>query len=235
MKKTLLYFLAGIGLLTMPAACVLTDDKDINQQCTQGCITVTGRFITEAGTRGIPDLPLELKWSNTGMLGGTRRQIATTKTDADGNYTFRFFAKDGELNSGRFSVSFNSHYPRETYVDLIYKYFTLYNLKRDTTVQVNFLIPKAGRLTLRLKNRDQVTEPNSLVVRVLYQEGYLSEKGLYESGGLDAARSDQATITAADNQWNYLEIYKFKDGKHTFARDSVFVPSGQTPVVELEY
>ena len=69
--------------------CHVIDDDSINAVCTADCTIMQGRFTTPDGNTPIPNMRLDLDWSESrgGLPAFLRytRKVATTQTDENGN------------------------------------------------------------------------------------------------------------------------------------------------------
>lgn len=218
--------------------CRLIDDESIGEVCTADCTVIQGRFTTE-DKKPIPNIPLELDWKlgpPMGIgLGGKIRNIFKGTTDEHGEYKFVFYARDEELTTGRYVVSFKVE-AEEFLVNPETNDFEFYEVTaRDTVMIGNYHVPKkGGSLILKILNPEAITGADRISASVLIKAD-LDQKMFHGIGALDAPESNEVTIETACNQYSYIRIFKKLKDQYTTRLDSVFVKPNETKLYEIEF
>lgn len=206
--------------------------QDLAPDCTNACTIITGRFTTDNRTIGLANVPLDLKWVDfTGLTQVANRRKATTTTDANGNYTFRFYRNDDELTDGLYSV----HYQADANTYIVNRdgqgaEIDAGNLKRDTIIVSDWLLPRKAYLHLNVTNPMPISE--YFVAEYSFENGARSgpnrfnatlHYGLYSFSGTPATSAD---VVIGANQPVELAVDKTKNGVRTIQRDTIRLAAG---------
>ena len=237
LKRYVLIFLLilSVAFTITQESCISIEDVYLNQTCTSDCTVLRGQFTTEGGTKPVAGMSLALDWhtGGGGLYRDFKSKIATGRTDHNGNYEFTFYIQDRHLNDGYYTLSFIK--PDASYLmksDRDHETLNFY--KRDTTLVMNYLLPRRGVLAIYLVNPEAVPAGDHIVADVRYQAGPYENDG-WVAGSLNSQFTHARELKTAGNQWNYIYIYKYRSGQVSLSRDSVFVPSGWTAQYLLEY
>lgn len=230
MKKCIqLFFTIGIiaALPVVLSNCLANENDLISQNCVSGCTRLEGRLTTNSGSTGIANVKLTLTWSYRQMIGGITRTKAATTTDANGYYSINFLMRDDELGSGYYKIDYIvdkteylSFYPENS--------ISLYNLKKDTLVTTNYLIPKKAFMKWNVVNQNQIQPSDYFSADVLSLMGY---DGKEKSGAVlywTNTSPSSSVIEVAGNQPLYVITYKTKGGVRTVKYDTITIPTRQT-------
>lgn len=214
--------------LCMLSGCALDFDlfdEDKIPACKNDCTIIKGKFLTDGGTTPIPNVTLQLAWSDPCLgcfFGSGDRDIATTTTDDHGNYEFKFASTDHELKYGYYDVSFD--HPGLPYYDFSYgNGFGVTVNAKGTTTEYDYILPKIGQLQLTITNHNDVGDGEYLNIARYFWYGDGSKREFVWC--LYSYDYTSCTCDAALNQYTYLWIKKMKDGVESHFIDSVFVSS----------
>ena len=174
MKKYTLCLLAII-LLT---SCFVYDDTC--EICTENCTEFKGQIKTVDG-QGIEGINLTLEYNASAIFLAAKRIIANTTTDKDGFYSIVAYLEDHEIaeeSIGKFEMFFDIHKVNNSISDTYLKPTTIftnnsrptayyYNIrKRDTIYTNRFIVPKKGKLSIKLKNFSPIIAEDYFTVNV---------------------------------------------------------------------
>ncbi len=190
------------------------DDRTV-PPCDKNCTTVQGKFLTENWKVPVAGMNVSLEWALVGELGGSVRQIATTKTDNEGFYSFSFYIEDHELTEGLFIINFKT--PNNSFLKPIYPYFKFGINKRDTVINYDYLLPKQSYIKIIVDR--QTSNYDYLLCNVMYCAG----DGMVVCDELDSRKENQKIVETAGNQYTYLQIIKNKGEQRSFIKDSIMV------------
>jgi hypothetical protein len=220
--------------------CQVIDDDSINAVCTADCTTIQGRFTTKDGNTPIPDMRLDLDWSESG--GGLpvflryTRKIAVTETDDNGNYSIVFFAEEEELASGAFRLRFDV--PDKTYLQRPDdQSISIYLRQRDTVIVRNYHLPKLeGNVLIRLTNPEAIGPGDRLICNMVFKYEDLSANNRFHGiRALDTPDMTVGTYPTAVDQYTYIRLLKRKNGQDLYSEDSIIVGSKQTVNYEVMF
>lgn len=224
--------------VTLFETCQIIDDDNINALCTADCTTIEGRFTTKDGNTPIPNMRLELDWSEyTGGLPPFlryTRKVAVTETDDNGNYSISFFAEENELATGAFRLRF--YVPDKTYLQRPDDQSTsIYLTQRDTLIVWNYHLPKLdASILMRLTNPEAIGPDDRLVCNILFKYEDLSANNRFHGiRALDAPEITAGTYPTAVDQYTYIRLLKRKNGQDVYSEDSLIVGSKQTVNYEV--
>lgn len=237
MKRFLFYLLL---LPVFLSACRVVDDDNINAVCTANCTEIRGRFVTGASQEGIANVALQLGWQNNEQLFVSRtREIATTQTDGNGNFSFTFLAEEEELTEGfyflNFSVDEGSDLLIKEYQD---QHLRFYHIdQRDTIVDFTYTIPTAGAfITLEITNLEAIKEDEKLLIDARYNYGMFNNfKGnalRYLSG---YTQDSVITVETAANAYTLVRVRRDINGESLYTNDTVYIAAGDTLVFPVRF
>lgn len=217
------------------------EEDSVEAVCSASCTVITGRFTTDGGRTGLANVPLELEWVNfNGVAGATVHRKARATTDANGNYTLRFHISDNELNDGVYKL----HYRVDTK-----SYITDRDsqglgvlgadIKRDTVITSNWLLPRKAYLHLEVTNPVQASE--YFAAEYGFRLGNFSTIGRFNYGIVSMLYSPGRPTTAtadveiAANQPVELKVDKTKGGQRSIQRDTIQLTPGARYVHRITY
>lgn len=222
--------LALIIIITFQS-CSKEEDDLSSQNCETDCTEFIGRIMTDNGTVPIPNLKLTVKWDNIPYLGsGTIRTKATTRTDSNGNFYLKFFIRDDELEDGSYSLSYEK-LDDEKYLETRFTGIALYsyNIKRDTTLNINHNAPKKAFLNLTLLNLDEYQQGDDFntYFKYLGPNGYSQTVDGLIRGWSNEFDSNQL-LEVTGNQPIALQIIRQRNNMRTIVNDTIFIEAGRT-------
>lgn len=165
---------------------------------------VTGRIVTTDGI-GLPDIKLELRYSKstTNFIDGSLSRLkASATTDKNGAYSLSLYLRDDELTFEEdYSKGYHITYDfnaldNKKYVmpgDLGHSgtsYTSYVSLKRDTTYQSNFYVPRKRCIPVTLKGYKPSAIPSFTV--------YTTMPWGFEKNEVSFMRPEDETI---DSKW----------------------------------
>ncbi|WP_276497897.1 hypothetical protein [Pontibacter litorisediminis] len=223
-------------VLLLISGCLDKEEDITGPVCLTGCTTIQGKLTTGTGSAPLGSAILTLEWVNTRYLsGGTIRKKATAKTDADGNYQLAFQVRDDELGEGYFNVDIAVDTVQYMLCGKDNYSFTFFEMKRDTTIEVNSFIPRKAFLELRLSNPEQVKTSDYFASTVYSPVGVDGEQSC---GKVETWRSDYSStrvVEVAAEQPVVIDTRKTKDGVQTVTMDTLLLSVGQRVVRTVEF
>tara|TARA_R110001606_G_scaffold55260_1_gene134803 strand:- start:134 stop:931 length:798 start_codon:yes stop_codon:yes gene_type:complete len=172
-------------------SCFVQDDSD--EICIENCTEFKGQIKT-VDNKSVAGLTIFLEFIETNIFLSSVRRIATATTDKNGFYNIAASLKDYEIDNGgigQLELNFNiadvnnivsdAYLKPELQTDVGLKYLNqsyvkFYNLnKRDTILTNNFIVPKKGNLSVKLKNFSPILEDDYFSVNVRYSYSFFSD------------------------------------------------------------
>lgn len=147
-------------------------DKEEVNQCEAGCTTVQGRFVTGNGTEPLRGLPIKVVWfKEYGFFGRVGvRPKATTKTDANGNYTLRYALTEEELTTGYLDADID--------IDKQPAYYGIQGAhvptvqQRDTLlIAPTYWLPRPAQLVCKLVNPNDMQANDRINLDITFKPG----------------------------------------------------------------
>lgn len=211
------------------------EENDFNPNCNSECTIVNGQLTTNNGMDGIENIDLTLKWINSGYLTGSiTRNKAKTKTDANGNYELKFSVRQDELETGYFIIEYQVD--QDKFFIPGPEGMTIYvgQLKTDTTVSMNYLIPTKAFMEVTVLNQDQIGPNDKFVTYFNTPMGQDAEC----CGGVIHAwqgATTPATVTIVGSQPVYIRTFKERNGISSMKPDTIIIDNGQTIQYTLDF
>ena len=148
--------------------CSKEESDLISQNCESECTEILGKIMTDNGTVPISNVKITVKWDNIPYLGsGTIRTKATTQTDSLGNFNLKFFIRDDEIESGGFRIEYELN--ENEYISSYLNRITIFQIARDTTLNINYNVPKKAFLNLTLLNLDDIQSSDDFATDFSYE------------------------------------------------------------------
>lgn len=206
--------------------------------CNTDCVLVKGRVGSENGSATpVIGAAVKLSWSTYSPLGGVGRAIATTLTDAQGNYRFSFQPRANELEYGGFTLDFS----KNGYAS-VDDYFTIKN-RADTAIASSVhMAREGGRLRIIIKGFPANPKRDSISISsIRFRRGepapfpslYATQTGKHITYSETQVTDISCNIAA--NQYAFIYFDKRKNGVRTFDKDSIFCPLNQYATLEYQY
>lgn len=228
-----------VGVLSLLAGC--GERQSVEPTCNSTCTVITGKFTTDGRRTGLANVPLELKWvGSTSAFSTDVRRKATTTTDANGNYTLRFYISDNELKKGVYKITYKT-----TRNDLIINQYgdgfsvIASDIKRDTVIVSDWLLPRKARVHFVVTNPTQAAEYlaaeygfDNGPIYGIGRFGYNSVYTLYSPSGGTASAGD---AEVAANQPVELKVVKMKNGVQTTQRDTIRLAPNEVYNQQITY
>ena len=223
-------------LLLILGGCVSHDDDFISKYCPGSCTVIKGRLTTEDGTQPMAGVKLNVYWHSEQdylQFGYTQRRKAVAITDQNGNYELRFLLRDDELND---KERYENGYVGVAPVLEVGQYFTChgktiiydeYDLKRDTTVTLDYTLPKAAYLDLTPKNIAAMQPSDSFRAEVDINAGRSNAERCNTGVVWHQGNSGATTLIVPANRPLTLRITKIKDGTATETLESFNLEPGK--------
>ncbi|WP_422348285.1 hypothetical protein [Flagellimonas sp.] len=170
-----------LSLLLTLNSCYKTED-DTGDTCLDDCTVIQGHITTIHGAP-VSNVPVEFEHTDSGMFWRDSRRIKKTKTDKNGFFHLKFYIEDEELGEdadGYFHLitDFRSvdhdKYLLSNSIELRNDFFVRYLgalQKRDTTIELDYYLPKKGLAKIRLENFIPIQEDDFFSVQVLFRGG----------------------------------------------------------------
>ncbi|WP_062543091.1 hypothetical protein [Rufibacter tibetensis] len=234
-----------ILLLFLCSSCWQEDFDSLNEECTSGCTVISGKFTTKTN-EPVANIPVGLRFENKGTFGMTSstRHIASTKTDANGNYYIKFRLRDREFGDSASKygghVLLNFSFDKQKFLEIPW-----YNIsegdeligsisKRDTTIVTDFHIATRTKIRIRLKGYSTPVPNDHFSIITTCAVGANKTEtsgGFIEASGINTEKE----VDACGNQLTTLYIRKKKNGIYTLKDTAVYAPVGQITAVEFTY
>lgn len=227
MKALRHIFTIGVLLAATGLSNCIQEEDDLDQNCIAHCAQVKGTLRTDNGNWGLADIPLTIKWNHIKYLsGGIIRTKGRTATDANGDFAFKFSMREDELLAGYFTVEYDIDTAK--YLTFGQNSFMLDDVKPDTIIAVDYLIPAKAFLNCTLLNLDKMAPTDYFASEFNSPMGY---DGQCCSGSVitwTQAFSGKFKVTVAGDQPIYIKTYKRVNSVSTVTYDTLSVPRGKT-------
>ena len=231
MKKTVSPLLLLVLLLT--TGCLNKEEDITGPLCQAGCTVIQGQVTTGTGTVPLQGATLTLEWENTRYLaGGTIRKKAVSTTDMNGNYRLAFQVRDDEVQEGFYKLDIKADTSRYFLCASATPDFDFSHLQRDTTIEVDYFVPRKAFVELRLSNREQVKDSDYFATTVWSMVGEKS------CGYVATWKSGYPAIRVAEvgaEQPVVVDTRKTKDGVQSVTVDTLYLSVGQRVVRNIEF
>lgn len=233
MKTAFLYLV--VILIPILSSCHTQSDDFISKYCPGSCTVIKGRLTTDARNTPLAGITLEVQWKNGDILGftSTTRRKAIAKTDANGNYELRFLLRDDEMVNeyGRNgAIIVKTHTSTEKYLNCLgaNALQVYYNLKRDTTITLNYNLPQKAYVQLQVLNTQAMQEGDYINTELVYDAGEAGGDSDCISGVIWNRNFNYLMTEVAANQQVVLRTNKRKAGTVTVTEAVVSLKPGQT-------
>lgn len=230
-------------LATGFCGCLKRSEKNVNQPCSSGCIVMNIHIGTgDQSLQSLGDATIELGWSKPATpLGDPGRLIATGKTNSAGDLQLSFSPEAKELAGGRFYINAskgNDHLPAMV---------TFYEItSRDTTINARMHLPSKATLRMIYTGFAPVASGDIFqscpTFRSYGSEGFAmqmktptGEDGSCFFLNTEPFEREERIVQTAGDQYTIIETLRIKDGVRTTLTDSIFIPKGETKVVQVAY
>lgn len=164
--QILTFLLTLLTILTFNS-CIEEENDLRSQNCENSCAIINGIITTNDGMQPLTGVEVTAEWINTVYLGGgTIRKKAKTRTDNLGNYNLKFEVRSDELEAGYFSfeVLTGKDYFRCNVNE--YPSFSAFELKNDTTINMNLYIPYVAHLNAGISGLENASQGDYIQVTV---------------------------------------------------------------------
>lgn len=239
--RHLIFFFLLTGFLW---SCTKKDNSTLNGVCNSSCTTIQGRFLT--GTNE-PIIGLSLKVRSeirpTLGLGQTAiREIASGKTDNNGNYTFTFSLNPEEYGRSNAYLFLSITYDKTKFLSI--PWYDLFGSdeiipikkKRDTIVIMDYYLASKAQLRLQLNNFTPLSSADSFYILPVYQDvGYKKEKATQPQFFVAIQPTNEKVIEIAGNQQNKISVVRIKSGIRIVRDTLIFTPTNQTTILSINY
>lgn len=233
MKTTaasLLFFLLTLAL----SGCDGWKDDYISKYCPGSCTVITGKLTTANGTKPLAHVTLALNWEVNSYPSGYVTKKAIAKTDENGNYELRFLIRDNELKDGRFVMEplmdeKQFIYCRDEKID-----FSYYDLKRDTTLVENYLIPEVAYVEFQLRSPGSLPAGDKLTTHFSYTYG--KDGQLLCTGKIDWSNISKngIIVRVAADQPVTLKNSRLRNGVSSEEETVLQMKPGEKKIVSIE-
>lgn len=216
-------------------SCSKEEDDFISQNCETDCTEIIGKIMTDNGTVPIADVELTVKWDNIPYLGsGTIRNKATTRTDSEGNFNLKFFIRDDEIENGGFRIEYELN--ESEYLSSHLNRITIFQIARDTTLNINYNIPKKAYLNLSLLNLDDVQSPDWFATNFGYEtpEGFTQSVNGQHIGWNNQSNQNNL-IEIPGNQNVRIEVFRRVNNVTTTEIDNILIEAGTTSDYTIDF
>ncbi len=222
-----------ILLLFILGSCHTKTDDYISKYCPGSCTVIKGKLTTDDRSKPLAGVMLEAKWVERDMLGfsSTTRRKATARTDANGNYELRFLLRDDELpqeyNYGNIIVE--AHLDTKDYLicsgtnELFYSN----DLVRDTTIEVNYNLPKKATINLQATNLETMQPTDNLYTGINSDAGDATKENDCVGGIIWSKYQSYYSLDVAANQDLTIRVVKNKAGIETVTEEIVRLKPGE--------
>ncbi|KAA9338697.1 hypothetical protein F0P96_07705 [Hymenobacter busanensis] len=216
--------MVGIALLLFTGC---RKENQVEPACGGSCTVIKGRFVTDNGAQPISKLPVEIKWiKSTGIIGGTIRRKAATKTDASGYYELRFYVKDDELTDGHFAVQYAGN-SADYVLDRENKGASFLDLTRDTVITSDWLLPRKAYIDFELTNPTSTPSPYYGYTTFSFANGSFPRQGRFGYGVVVTWHDPGTTrVEVAANQLIDIETLTTKNGVRVVTHDTIRLRPG---------
>jgi len=222
------------GLLLLLSGCISHEDDFISKYCPGSCTVIQGRLTTANGTEPLRGVQLTAIWKDLHYLGGgTIRKKAVARTDANGNYELSFLLRDQELLEGHLVIQ--PALDQQTYAtcnaDI---YLGAPELRRDTTIRLNYNAPRKATLLLTLANRQDIKPGDHFSTTFSFQAGAGEELC---SPGVEWSwtTAPPPALEVAAEQPVLVRSHKIKSGVETTETDTLLLSAGQQLTYKAEF
>lgn len=233
MKTFCLCLLALLTLLL--SSCHTKTDDFISKHCPGSCTVIKGTLTTDAGSKPLAGVKLEVNWYKRDVLGissSTRRKAVTT-TDANGDFELRFLLRDDELPnpySRNGSVVLEAHANPENYLFCLGGNTLLVesDLKRDTTITLNYVLPQKAFVEIQANNLQAKQQDDFLWTEFLFDAACSSAISWFTT-------DTKYTIPVAANQPVIIRTTKRKNGVESVTEETITLAPGQTSTYQVTF
>jgi len=233
MKQVKWVFLLLCVLQTI--GCVKREDDLINPVC-QSCSVIKGRLTSGDGTIPIANAKITANWVNTFYLqGGTIRKKAVSTTDSKGYYELKFQLRDDEKGEGYFEIEIPT--PSVEYLSCSSNghSFAFLELKKDTTIEVNYFIPKRAFVEVRLTNQSQIKTSDYFASSFDSKMGIEGKQSCGQVITWSSGFPSNPVIEVAAEQPIIVTTHKTKNGVKTTTYDTLNFSAGQKAIYNAEF
>lgn len=230
----------GIGVflaIFLFVSCSKEEEDPISLNYESNCTEIIGKIMTDSGTAPISDVKITLKWDNIPYLGiGTIRKKAITQTDSQGNFNLKFYMRDDEINDGGFYLEYEIN--ESKYISSHLNRIEIFQIDRDTTLNINYNIPKKAFLNLTLLNLENIQHQQGDSFTADFD--YEIPNGFTQSVGgqvisLSNLSESNNLIEVAGNIPIELKVYRRINGVSTSEINTLFLEAGTTTDYTIDF
>ncbi|NDK55263.1 hypothetical protein [Pontibacter fetidus] len=231
MKTKLLLLYTSI-LLTLSSCHTETEDF-ISKYCPGSCTVIKGRLTTDDRSKPLGGVMLEVRYEEFSMFSSFKRRKAVATTDANGNFELRFLMRDDEIGNadGSFGeMNVYAHLDTSKYLTCSgsQRLLAYYRLKRDTTLAVNYNIPRKAFVQVQALNTAAMQTGDNLTTDFIVDAGAADDPSTCVPGIFWHRNVTAQTFAIAANQQVTIRTYKRKSGVETVTSETVTLTPGQT-------
>ncbi|GEO07412.1 hypothetical protein AAE02nite_50760 [Adhaeribacter aerolatus] len=235
MKQINWLLLLFFVFLSLASGCVKKEDDLIGPTC-QNCTVIKGRLTSGDGTIPIANAKITTNWVNTIYLqGGTVRKKAVSTTDSKGYYELKFQIRDDEKGEGYFDTEILP--PSVAYLSCSSSghSFAFFELKKDTTITVNYFIPKRAFVEVRLTNQSQIKASDYFASSFDSKMGIDGKQSCGPVITWSSGLPSNPVLEVAAGQPVIITTHKTKNGVKTTTYDTLNLSDGQKAFYNAEF
>lgn len=230
-KLLLLFF----TLLLIATGCIKSEDDLVGPVC-QSCTVIKGRLTTGDGTIPIENATITTNWVNTFYLqGGTIRKKAVSITDSKGYYELKFQVRDDEIGEGYFEAQISTGTAESLSCSSSGHGFAFFDLGKDTTIEVNYFIPKRAFVEVRLTNQSQIKASDYFASSFDSKMGINGEQSCGPVVTWSSGLPINPVLEVAAGQPVIVTTHKIKNGIKTTSYDTLNLSNGQKIIYNAEF
>ena len=230
--KTKLPFLYLL-LLFILGSCHTETEDFISKYCPGSCTIIKGRLTTDDRSKPLAGIMLEARYEEYSMFYSFKRRKAVTTTDANGNYELRFLMRDDEIR-GEYgsdgSIVIVAHINPADYLTCLgaQTLQEYYDLQRDTTINLNYNLPKKAYVQLQVLNTQTIQDGDQISTAVIYDAGEAGVPSDCLSQIIWNKNFNAYLLEVAANQQIVIRTFKRKAGAETVTEQTITLKPGQT-------
>jgi hypothetical protein len=189
---------------------------------------VVGRVYNPVNGEGLANVKVELLQDNFGGIdGGGSKEVATTLTDANGNYDLSF---KGQADYIQLEL-YGDLYQLGNYYEG--SYHTVRHLEPKKTQQIDWHVVPYGLYNAHVENVNCAGQTDSMQLRKKYQyDDYGQYWSPYRVGCYNSTSTQPLTLPMG---YYYFETKVTRSGVTTYVYDTVFVDGTGTSFLEILY
>lgn len=231
MRKPALLILVIIPILY--SSCFTDEDDLISQKCTSGCTFVTGK-IQQPGNIPLANIPVTLYWkNNSGFLSGVVRKKAVVNANTLGEYQLKYTMREDEKLSGYFLIELTLD--GKKYLVPNSNQFSFGLTKPDTTVQLNFLIPRKATLKVTPSGTELMKQTDYFSIYASHPYGINNGCCLGTLQTFSPTSNKTTSVFVGANLPVIIEVYQLKDNVITQKFDTLTLTPDQVLPYQVRF